>query len=91
MVELLENVAAFLAKQLDKLKVSNPIVFVLVQGVLVTLSGLFATDGINLATPESLLGILNFLGITDIDSAITGVLVSLLALVGTRTTSFIKK
>ena len=91
MVQVLENVAIFLAKQLDKLKVSNPIIFVLLQGVLVTLSGLFATDAINLQTPEILLGILNFVGIADIDSAITGLLVTLLALIGTRTTSFKNK
>lgn len=91
MVQVLENVAIFLAKQLDKLKVSNPIIFVLLQGVLVTLSGLFATDAINLQTPESLLGILNFVGIADIDSAITGLLVTLLALIGTRTTSLKNK
>ena len=61
MIQLLENVAVFIAKQLDKLKVSNPIVFVLVQGVLVTLSGLFATDAINIPTPESILAFLNIL------------------------------
>jgi len=91
MIQLLENVAVFIAKQLDKLKVSNPIVFVLVQGVLVTLSGLFATDAINIPTPESILSFLNFVGITDLDSAITGVLVTLLALIGARTTSFKNK
>jgi hypothetical protein len=61
MIQLLENLAVFIAKQLDKLKVSNPIVFVLVQGVLVTLSGLFATDAINIPTPESILAFLNIL------------------------------
>lgn len=90
MKNLMENLTAFLAKQLDKLKISNPVVFVIVQAVLIAISGLFATNAINIPTPEVLSGLFNFIGISDLDALIGGVLVAVIALTGARTTSFIK-
>lgn len=90
-MKLLENLTGWLAVQLDKLKISNPLVFMLLQGLLVTLAGLFSMGKIEIPTGETLLSVLTFIGVSDINTLVTGFLVTLSALLGSRTTYYINK
>lgn len=85
-MNILDNVAKFLATQLDKLKVANPIVFVFVQASLGIFLGLFANDTINIPTPEVVTKVLAFIGTTDLDNLVIVLLGAVIALVGPRTT-----
>ena len=51
-MELIKKVSMWLAMQLDKLKVANPVIFLIVQGILMALFTAFATNTLNLPTPE---------------------------------------
>lgn len=84
---IINSLTKWLAVQLDKLKISNPIVFYVVQGTLITITGLFVNDTINIATPDIVAKILNLVGIGDIDTLIIMVLTALVASIGPRTTA----
>ena len=87
---MVEKISLWNAKQLDVFKISNPIAFVFVQGIIVTLAGLFSAGTFSLSTPSVIKPILGLVGIADINTLITGVLVALVALIGARTTKVIK-
>lgn len=84
-MEILRKISMFLAVQLDKLKVASPVVFLVIQGVLMALFTAFATNTLNLPTPEWLGKILSTVGLVDLDGVFTTVLGLLLATVSPRT------
>jgi hypothetical protein len=86
-----EKIAKWLASQLDKLKLSNPLLFVVVQAILVVFVGLLENQTIVIPTPEFIGKILTIFGIESINGFIMGVLVIVIALQGTRTAKFMKK
>lgn len=73
------QIATFLAKQLDKLKVANPYVFLGVQGILVMLSTAFVQGTFHIDTPALIAKWV------DLNSVLTGLFIALVALVGPRT------
>ena len=77
-------VAKFLANQLDKLKIANPVVFILVQSTLGTLLTLFATDVINLPNVQFLV---NLTADLATDTVVISLLGALMAIIGPRTTT----
>lgn len=90
----LQNVTKWIAKQLDKLKVANPWIFLALLSVLGFIDKLFIENKWNITTPEFVINIFQFLGfdkvgITDLDSVVIFILSSVIALVGPRTTSFL--
>lgn len=84
-MEILKNVSRWLAVQLDKLKVTSPVVFLVIQGVLMALFTAFATNTLNLPTPEWVGKILSTVGLVDLDGVFTTMLGLLLATVSPRT------
>ena len=84
-MEILRKVSQWLAVQLDKLKVASPVIFLLIQGVLMALFTAFATNTLNLPTPEWLSKILGAIGLVDLDGVFTTILGLLLATVSPRT------
>ncbi len=87
MKTIIDKLARLIAVQLDKLKVSNPIIFLTLEGALGVLVGLFMKDIINIPTPDILQKILSVIEVPDIDSLIIGLLVSIMAIIGPRTTT----
>lgn len=83
-MEILKQVATWLAVQLDKLK-SKVLLFLLIQAVLSALALGFANDIINVPTPQFLLSILNAFGIPDLDTVFAVILGGIVALSGPRT------
>lgn len=77
-------IAKFLATQLDKLKIANPVVFILVQSTLGTILTLFATDVINLPNVQFLV---NLTADLATDNVVIGLLGALMAIIGPRTTT----
>lgn len=73
------QIATFLAKQLDKLKVKSPIAFIAVQSILVMLSSLFIQGTFHIDTPDFIAKW------ADLNTLVTGLLIALVALVGPRT------
>lgn len=91
----IENVTKWIATQLDKLKVANPWIFLALLSVLGFVDKLFVDNTWNIPTPTFVVEVFKFLqldeiGIVDFDSVVIVFLTSLLALVGPRTTSFLK-
>ena len=84
-MEILRKLSQWLAVQLDKLKVTSPVVFLVIQGVLMALFTAFTTNTLNLPTPEWLGKILGAVGLVDLDGVFTTVLGLLLATVSPRT------
>lgn len=83
---VLNSISKWIATQLDKLKVKNPIIFVFTQGGLGILLGLFLNDTINIPTPEILLKFLPYIGANDLDSVVIVVVGAIMAAIGPRTT-----
>jgi hypothetical protein len=83
---IIKQLSLFLATQLDKLKLASPIVFLVVQGALITLAGLISSDAVTIPSPVLLIK----LGI-NLDSFLSLLLISIVALVAPRTTAIIKK
>ncbi len=77
------QIATFIAKQLDKLKVKSPIVFIAVQVTLLMVTNAFVQGTFHIDTPEFLANWLN------IDDVLTTLLATLVALVGPRTTQLV--
>jgi hypothetical protein len=77
------QIATFLAKQLDKLKVKSPIVFIAVQSILLMLAGAFGQGTFHIDTPEFLAKWV------DINTLLTTLFVALVALVGPRTSQLV--
>jgi len=90
-MEIIAKLQEWLAKQLDKLKVSNPVVFLLTQGVLVLLYGLIDDRTILIPTPDIIAKMIGIFGFQDLNSLISVVILGTMALVGSRTTSFLNK
>lgn len=91
----LENVTKWIATQLDKLKIANPWIFLALLSVLGFVDKLFIENTWNITTPEFVINIFHFfgldkVGITDLDSVVIFILSTVIALVGPRTTSFLK-
>lgn len=84
-MEILRKLSQWLAVQLDKLKVTSPVAFLVIQGVLMALFTAFTTNTLNLPTPEWLGKILGAVGLVDLDGVFTTVLGLLLATVSPRT------
>jgi hypothetical protein len=76
-------IAKWLATQLDKLKVKNPVVFVVLQSLLGTLLGMFLADAINLPDVTFLVNLSPDL---STDSIVIGLLGALMAIISPRTT-----
>lgn len=83
---IIKQISLFLAKQLDKLKMSSPIIFLVVQGALITISSLISSDAVTIPTPEFILK----LGL-NLDAIFTALFVGLTALLSPRTTKIIKE
>jgi hypothetical protein len=77
------QIATFLAKQLDKLKVKGPIVFLAVQGILVMLAGAFVQGTFHIDTPAVIAKWV------DINAVLTTLFVALVALIGPRTSQLV--
>ena len=84
-MEILRKFSQWLAVQLDKLKVASPVLFLVIQGVLMALFTAFATNTLNFPTPEWLGKILSTVGLVDLDGVFTTILGLLLATVSPRT------
>lgn len=85
-MKLIEAISNFLAIWLDKLKMANPLVFVIVQAVLLIVRDAFVSNNINIPTPDFFVTLLGFLGINDgFDGLIAGILIILVAANGART------
>ena len=84
-MEILRKISGWLAIQLDKLKVASPVIFLVIQGVLMALFTAFATNTLNLPTPEWLGKILSTVGLVDLDGVFTTLLGLLVATVSPRT------
>lgn len=76
-------IAKWLATQLDKLKVANPVVFVVFQSLLGTILALFLSDTINLPDVAFLVNLSPDL---STDSIVVGLLGALMAIISPRTT-----
>lgn len=88
---LLNSLSKWLATQLDKLKIKNPIAFISIQALLGIFLGLFANDSINIPTPELATKLLNLVGLTDFDGMIVILLGGIIALIGPRTTALLNQ
>jgi hypothetical protein len=84
-MELIKKVSMWLAMQLDKLKVVNPVIFLIVQGILMALFTAFVTNTLNLPTPEWLAKVFSAVGLSDLDTLFTTILGLLVATVSPRT------
>lgn len=91
MNELLNKLSLWIVKQLDKLKMSNPILFVFVQAILVAFAGLLNNGSIVIPTPEFLGNILIVFGIDSVNGLFTGFVIALISLMGLHTTAFLNK
>ena len=69
---------------------TNPILFVLVQSLLVAFAGLLNTGAVIIPTPVFIGKFLLVFGIADANSLLTGILVATMALMGLHTTSYLK-
>jgi hypothetical protein len=83
--KLIEQATNFIALQLDRLKVANPTIFIVVQSVFGVILYLFLNDTISLPTPEFFLKITGF----TLDAFVELFLTMLMATVGSRTTKFV--
>lgn len=86
-MNLLNSLIKWLASQLDKLKIKNPIVFFVTQGLLITVNGLFINDTININTPSFVEKLLGLVGLDSIDTLVILLLSGLIAAIGPRTTA----
>lgn len=77
-------IAKWIATQLDKLKIANPVIFVILQSLLGTLLGLFLTDTINLPNIQFLVNLTEDLAT---DTIVIGILGALMAIISPRTTA----
>lgn len=91
MNDLLNKLSLWIVKQLDKLKMSNPILFVFVQAILVAFAGLLNNGSIVIPTPDILGNILLVFGIDSLNGLLTGFVIALISLMGLHTTAFLKK
>lgn len=91
MAQVLENVAIFLAKQLDHLKINNPTLFLVVNGLLFTLAVLFQNNTINISQNEILNSIVADFGAKDLNQFASLFIFGVTSLIGYRTTSFKNK
>lgn len=83
--KLIEQATNFIALQLDRLKVSNPTVFVIVQSVLGVVLYLFLNDTITIPTPEIFLKVTGF----TLEAFVELFLTMLMATIGSRTSKFV--
>lgn len=90
MYNVIEKVSLWIVKQLDALKMSSPILFVLTQALLVAFAGLLNSGSVIIPTPVFLGKFLLVFGIADINSLLTGILVATMALMGLHTTTYLK-
>lgn len=84
-MEILRKLSAWLGFWLDKAKVASPVAYLVLQGVLMALFTAFATNTLNLPTPEWLGKILGVVGLVDLDGVLTTLLGLLVATVSPRT------
>lgn len=85
-MKIIESLSNWLAVQLDKLKIGNPIVFGIVQVIILYISGLFAEGKIVIPSPEFLITALGYVGIENgLNGLISGILLLLVAANGART------
>ena len=77
------QIATFLTKQLDKLKVKSPIAFLAIQGILVMLSAAFVQGTFHLDTPAAISKWV------DLNTVVTTLFVALVALVSPRTSQLV--
>jgi len=90
MYNVIEKISLWIVKQLDKLKMSNPILFVLTQALLVAFAGLLNSGTIVIPTPSILAKFLPILSVDSVNGLITGILVATMALMGLHTTAYLK-
>lgn len=83
--KLIEQATNFIALQLDRLKVANPTVFVIVQSLLGVILYLLLNDTISIPTPEIFLKITGF----TLDAFFELFLTMLMATIGSRTSKFV--
>ncbi len=91
MQDLLNKISLWIVKQLDKLKMTNPILFVFVQAILVAIAGLLNSGSLVIPTPLFLEKYLLAFGIESINGLFTGLIVAVISLMGLHTSAFLKK
>lgn len=91
MQNLLEKLNLWLAVQLNKLALKSPSLFILIQALLVVLSGMLFAGKISINTPEWLLPALGYLELKDLNF-IAGFIVSgVVALLKVHTSDRLRK
>jgi hypothetical protein len=91
MIELLDKLTIWVAKQLDYLKINNPTLFLVVNGLLFTLAVLFQNKTINISQNEILNSIVADFGAKDLNQFASLFIFGVTSLIGYRTTSFKNK
>lgn len=91
MIELLDKLTIWVAKQLDQLKINNPTLFLVVNGLLFTLAVLFQNNTINISQNEILNSIVADFGAKDLNQFASLFIFGVTSLIGYRTTSFKNK
>ena len=85
-MKLIQDISNYLAYWLDKLKIKNPIIFGLVQLILLYFYGLLDDGKIVIPTPEFLINVLSYLSIENgFSGLISNILLLLVAANGART------
>lgn len=82
----IQTIAKWIAAQLDKVKVPNPFLFLVIQGVLGILLASLNQDVINIPTPEIVGKILSFIEIDNLDNFFQLLIGAVMAAIGPRTT-----
>lgn len=91
MNDLLNKLSFWLVKQLDKLKMSNPFLYTLVQGVLVLLILGISSNLIQIPTPEWCLPFLHEIGLESNKFLLIGLLSALSGGIGLHTSKRLNK
>lgn len=91
MIELLDKLTIWVATKLDHLKINNPTLFLVVNGLLFTLAVLFQKNTINISQNEILNSIVADFGAKDLNQFVSLFIFGVTSLIGYRTTSFKNK
>lgn len=91
MVELLDKLTIWVATKLDQLKINNPTLFLVVNGLLFTLAVLLQSYKINISQNEILNSIVVDFGAKDLNQFASLFIFGVTSLIGYRTTQFKNK
>lgn len=91
MVNLLEKLELWLAVQLNKLAVKSPTLFIIIQALLVAISGLLFSGKIVIPTPDALLPILGVFELNNFNFIVASLVAGVVALLKVPTNERLKK